>query len=64
MGYVPGALVEVAVVVKPAVPLITPLLSPLAKPLKLAVKVGLAIPYVRFVSSAVTVRLFLVTVKL
>ena len=64
MGYVPGALVGVAVVVKPAVPLTTLALSPLAKPVKLAVKVGFTAPYARLVSWAITVRLFLETVKL
>ena len=64
MGYVPGALVEVAVVVKPAVPLTTLAFSPLAKPVKLAVKVGLASPYARLASWAMTVRPFLETVKL
>ena len=55
---------EVAVVVNPAVPLITLLLSPLTKPVKLAVKAGFTAPYARFVFCAVTVRLFLETVKL
>jgi hypothetical protein len=64
IGYAPGALVEVAVVVNPAVPLITLLLSPLTKPVKLAVKAGFTAPYARFVFCAVTVRLFLETVKL
>ena len=60
----PGLLDDVAVVLNPAVPLITLLFSPLTKPVRLAVKAGFTAPYARLASCAVTVSPFLFTVKL
>ena len=47
---------------EPVTPLVANI-SPFLKPLKLAVKAGLASPYSRDASSAVTVRVALVTVS-
>src|SRR2546426_687629 len=65
IAAVPTDVELVAVVVQLALPVTpeVPNVSPFLKPLSVAVKVGLAAPYARFLSSAVTVKCALVIVN-
>ena len=63
--YVPGALVDVALLLNAGLPVTSEVTSVwlFAKPLNVAVNVGSAAPYAREAVSAVTVRTALVTVS-